>query len=46
MTSDAVDSADFYLVVGSARYAPSAGNRKLQVVIPVSDHRLLSPVIG
>jgi nitroreductase len=36
-----VDPADLDLVVRAARYAPNAGNRRLQPVIPVSSPRLL-----
>jgi nitroreductase len=36
-----VDPADLDRVVGAARYAPNAGNRRLQPVIPVSSPRLL-----
>ena len=36
-----VDPADLDRVVRAARYAPNAGNRRLQPVIPVSSPRLL-----
>jgi nitroreductase len=36
-----VDPADLDLVVRAARYAPNAGNRRLQPVYPVSSPRLI-----
>ena len=36
-----VEAADLDRVVRAARYAPNAGNRRLQPVIPVSSPRLL-----
>ena len=49
MTDEPVAGSDFELVLRAARAAPSAGNRRLQPVIPVSDPaqlrllRLVSP---
>lgn len=41
MTSAPVDPVDFDLVVQAARYAPNAGNRRLQTIVPVADQRML-----
>lgn len=41
MTSRPVDASDLDLVVRAARYAPNAGNRRLQPVRVVTDARLL-----
>src|SRR5262249_31201039 len=41
MDARPVEPADLDRVVRAARYAPSAGNRRLQPVIPVSSPRLL-----
>jgi nitroreductase len=41
MTDEPITVRDLDLVVRSARYAPSAGNRRLQPVLPVTDPRLI-----
>ncbi len=41
MTPDPVDSSHLDLVVQAARYAPNAGNRRLQTIVPVADQRML-----
>lgn len=41
MDARPVEPADLDRVVRAARYAPNAGNRRLQPVIPVSSPRLL-----
>lgn len=41
MTSEPVDARDLKLVIGAARYAPNAGNRRLQPVLAVTDPRQL-----
>lgn len=41
MTAEPVDPEDLELVIRAARYAPNAGNRRLQVVVPVTDAALL-----
>lgn len=41
MTAEPVDAVAFDRVFAAARYAPSAGNRRLQPVVPVTDQRLL-----
>jgi nitroreductase len=41
MTDEPVDPAAFALVLRAARYAPSAGNRRLQPVVGVTDPRQL-----
>jgi nitroreductase len=41
MSAEPVDPQRFDLVLRSARYAPNAGNRRLQPVVPVTDPGLL-----
>lgn len=41
MSAEPVSPESFELVRRAARYAPSAGNRHLQPVVPVTDPRLL-----
>lgn len=41
MSDLAVDPEDFALVLAAARYAPNAGNRRLQPVVPVTDPGML-----
>ena len=41
MSAEPVDPEQFELVLRSARYAPNAGNRRLQPVVPVTDPVLL-----
>jgi nitroreductase len=41
MSDEPVDPDDFALVLESARYAPNAGNRRLQPVVPVTDPAML-----
>jgi nitroreductase len=37
MSDDPVDPAQIEAVIGAARWAPNAGNRRLQPVLPVTD---------
>ncbi len=41
MTTEPVDPDDLELIIRAARYAPNAGNRRLQPVISVTDSRTL-----
>jgi nitroreductase len=41
MTDEPITADDLELVVRSARYAPSAGNRRLQPVLPITDPSLI-----
>ncbi|MDO8209577.1 nitroreductase family protein [Conexibacter sp. CPCC 206217] len=41
MSAEPVAPEAFELVIGAARHAPNAGNRRLQPVVPVTDPRLL-----
>jgi nitroreductase len=41
MTAEPVAPQDFDMVINAARYAPNAGNRRLQPVVPVTDAQLL-----
>jgi nitroreductase len=41
MTAERVDPHDLELVIAAARFAPNAGNRRLQPVVPVTDARQL-----